>query len=112
MLATFGAPVIESYGMTEAAHQMASNPLPPAARKPGIVGIAAGPEVAIMSEEDGRLLSPGETGEIVIRGPNVTAGYDFRLGPALNLSGFVRGSYVRSDIDAYAEQGGLVFDLA
>ncbi len=42
---TFGCPVIESYGMTEAAHQMASNPLPPRARKPGSVGIAAGPEV-------------------------------------------------------------------
>ena len=45
---TFDAPVIESYGMTEAAHQMASNPLPPQARKPGSVGIAAGPEVAVM----------------------------------------------------------------
>ena len=50
--ATFRCPVIESYGMTEAAHQMASNPLPPRARKPGSVGIAAGPEVAIMA--DGR----------------------------------------------------------
>ena len=46
------APVIEAYGMTEAAHQMASNPLPPGARKPGTVGLAAGPEVAIM--DDGR----------------------------------------------------------
>jgi len=43
----FKAPLIESYGMTEAAHQMASNPLPPLARKPGTVGRAAGPEVAI-----------------------------------------------------------------
>ncbi len=47
----FGAPVIESYGMTEASHQMTSNPLPPRARKPGSVGVAAGPEVAIMSED-------------------------------------------------------------
>ena len=61
---TFNAPVIESYGMTEAAHQMAANPLPPRARKPGSVGVAAGPEVG-----------PGETGEVVIKGPNVTAGY-------------------------------------
>ena len=45
---TFGCPVIESYGMTEAAHQMASNPLPPAARKPGTVGVAAGPEIAML----------------------------------------------------------------
>ena len=45
---TFRVPVIEAYGMTEASHQMCSNPLPPAARKPGSVGLPAGPEVAIM----------------------------------------------------------------
>ena len=71
----FGAPVIESYGMTEAAHQMASNPLPPHERRPGCVGIAAGPEVAIMAP-DGEMLAPGEVGEIVIRGDNVTQGYE------------------------------------
>jgi len=73
--ATFGCPVVEAYGMTEAAHQMASNPLPPAKRKPGTVGVAAGPEIAIMDNE-GNLLPPLSTGEIVIRGPNVTAGYE------------------------------------
>ena len=72
--ATFGAPVIEAYGMTEAAHQMASNPLPPAPRKPGTVGIAAGPEIAVVDGSQ-RFLAAGETGEIVIRGSNVTAGY-------------------------------------
>jgi acyl-CoA synthetase (AMP-forming)/AMP-acid ligase II len=71
----FGAPLIEAYGMTEATHQMSSNPLPPAVRKPGTVGIAAGPEIAIMGE-GGALLPRGGTGEIVIRGPNVTAGYE------------------------------------
>jgi len=70
----FRAPVVEAYGMTEAAHQMASNPLPPRARKPGSVGVAAGPQVGIM-DEAGELLEPGETGEVVIQGPNVTAGY-------------------------------------
>ncbi|MGO4682318.1 acyl--CoA ligase [Hyphomicrobium sp. 2TAF46] len=70
----FGAPVVEAYGMTEAAHQMASNPIG-GVRKPGTVGIAAGPEVAIM-DPDGNLLATGETGEIVIRGGNVTAGYE------------------------------------
>ena len=72
--ATFGAPLIEAYGMTEAAHQMASNPLR-GNRKPGSVGVAAGPEVAVMNDK-GDLMTPGETGEIVIRGPNVTAGYE------------------------------------
>ena len=71
---TFGAPVIEAYAMTEAAHQMCSNPLPPEARKPGCVGPAAGPEVAIM-DDGGLPLDVGEEGEIVIRGPNVTTGY-------------------------------------
>jgi oxalate---CoA ligase len=71
----FGAPLVESYGMTEATHQMASNPLPPGVRKPGSVGLAAGPEVAIMGE-DGAVLKQGEIGEIVIRGANVTAGYE------------------------------------
>ena len=70
---TFDAPVIESYGMTEAAHQMTSNPLPPRQRKAGTVGVAAGPEVSII-DEDGNLLAPGSTGEVVIRGPNVTSG--------------------------------------
>ena len=65
--ATFRCPVIESYGMTEAAHQMASNPLPPATRKPGSVGPAAGPEVAIMAE-DGSLMPADTVGEIVNRG--------------------------------------------
>ncbi len=72
--AAFGAPVVEAYGMTEAAHQMASNPIG-GVRKPGTVGIAAGPEVAIM-DPDGNLLATGEMGEIVIRGDNVTAGYE------------------------------------
>ena len=71
---TFHCPVIESYGMTEAAHQMTSNPLPPAARKAGSVGLAAGPEVRLMDASGGFVANGGE-GEIVIRGPNVTAGY-------------------------------------
>jgi acyl-CoA synthetase (AMP-forming)/AMP-acid ligase II len=72
--AAFGAPLIEAYGMTEAAHQMASNPLK-GVRKPGAVGLAAGPQIAIMGE-DGALLKAGEIGEVVIQGPNVTSGYE------------------------------------
>lgn len=91
---TFGCPVIESYGMTEAAHQMASNPLPPAARKPGSVGIAAGPEVAIM-DPDGNLMEQGATGEVVIRGPNVTAGYE--ANPKANAENFTNGWFRTGD---------------
>lgn len=71
---TFGAPVIEGYGMTEAAHQMASNPLPPRAQKPGSVGVAAGPEVRVAHEIEDRLVEG--IGEVVISGPNVTPGYE------------------------------------
>lgn len=70
----FGTPVIESYGMTEAAHQMASNPLPPGQQKPGVVGIAAGPQVRVADEDHDRLADG--TGEVVISGPNVTPGYE------------------------------------
>ncbi len=74
LAATFNAPVIEGYGMTEAAHQMASNPLPPRAQKPGSVGVAAGPQVRIAHEVENRLIDG--IGEIVISGPNVTPGYE------------------------------------
>ncbi|MCC6710326.1 MAG: AMP-binding protein [Gammaproteobacteria bacterium] len=70
----FACPVLEAYGMTEAAHQMTSNPLPPAPRKAGAVGLPAGPEVRTL-HADGRFSAAGEEGEIVIRGPNVTRGY-------------------------------------
>ncbi len=71
---TFGSPVIEAYGMTEAAHQMACNPLPPRAQKPGAVGVEAGPKVRVAHEIENHLIDG--TGEIVISGPNVTAGYE------------------------------------
>ena len=73
---TFGVPLVESYGMTEASHQMASNPLPPRAQKPGAVGVPAGPEVRIAHEADPLLLDDDATGEVVISGPNVTPGYE------------------------------------
>ena len=98
----FGAPLIESYGMTEATHQMASNPLPPAVRKPGSVGVAAGPEVAIMGE-DGSLLPRGATGEIVIRGPNVTAGYESN--PKANAEAFTNGWFRTGDQGMMDEDG-------
>jgi len=71
---TFGAPVIEGYGMTEATHQMASNPLPPRAQKPGSVGVEAGPMVRIAHEVEDHLVEG--VGEVVISGPNVTPGYE------------------------------------
>lgn len=70
----FGCPVIEAYGMTEAAHQIASNPLPPGARIAGSVGFAAGPEIAIANGEGGHV-AQGEIGEVIVRGPTIMGGY-------------------------------------
>jgi acyl-CoA synthetase (AMP-forming)/AMP-acid ligase II len=80
--------------MTEAAHQMASNPLPPRVRKPGTVGPAAGPEIAIMDDK-GAILGEGETGEVVIRGRNVTPGYD--KNPEANAKSFTDGWFRTGD---------------
>ena len=102
--ATFGAPVIEAYGMTEASHQMASNPLPPRKRFAGSVGVAAGPEIAIMAD-GGALLPPGELGEVVIRGPNVTDGYE--ANPEANAKGFTNG-WFRTGDQGYLDQEGYL----
>jgi acyl-CoA synthetase (AMP-forming)/AMP-acid ligase II len=100
----FAVPVIESYGMTEASHQMASNPLPPRAHYPGCVGVAAGPEIAIMGE-DCTVLAAGELGEVVIRGPNVTAGYENN--PEANAKGFTNGWFRTGDQGVFDEAGYL-----
>lgn len=100
----FNAPLIESYGMTEAAHQMASNPLPPANRIPGSVGIAAGPEIAIM-DTDGKLLASGVIGEVVIRGENVTLGYENN--PKANAEAFTNGWFRTGDQGMLSSDGYL-----
>ena len=100
----YGCPVIEAYGMTEASHQMASNPLPPRARKPGTVGLAAGPEVGIM-DTDGQLLPATREGEIVIRGMNVTRGY--AKNPAANESAFTDGWFRTGDLGFLDPEGYL-----
>jgi oxalate---CoA ligase len=102
---TFGVPVIESYGMTEAAHQMASNPLPPRTRKPGSVGLATGLEVAIL-DEAGETLASGRTGEVAIRGPNVTCGY--ANNPEANATAFCRG-WLRTGDQGHLDGEGYLF---
>ncbi len=105
MEAMFRALVIEAYGMTEAAHQMASNALPPGRRKPGSVGVAAGPEVAVM-DDAGNLLRRGAAGEVVIRGPNVTAGYE--KNPEANERSFTNG-WFRTGDEGYLDEDGYLF---
>ncbi len=101
--AVFHAPVIEAYGMTEATHQMASNPLN-GARKPGSVGLAAGPEIAVM-DEAGRLVGRGKIGEVVIRGDNVTLGYENHQ--KANAEAFVNGWFRTGDQGVIDAEGYL-----
>jgi acyl-CoA synthetase (AMP-forming)/AMP-acid ligase II/acyl carrier protein len=101
----FDVPVIEAYGMTEASHQISSNPLPPRERKAGSVGLAAGPQVSIM-DDHGNLLGAGELGEIVVRGTNVMSGY------ASDLQGikdsFLDG-WLRTGDQGYVDDEGYLF---
>ena len=103
--AMFQAPVVEAYGMTEASHQMASNPLPPAVRKPGSVGIAAGVDIAIM-DEAGQMLEQGQRGEIVIRGAGVTAGYENN--PEANAKAYTDG-WFRTGDQGYLDDDAYLF---
>jgi acyl-CoA synthetase (AMP-forming)/AMP-acid ligase II len=101
----FGVPAIEAYGMTEASHQITSNPLPPRGRKAGSVGMAAGTEVAVM-DESGNLVAAGETGEIVIRGANLTQGYENN--PAANDGAFTNG-WLRTGDQGYLDADDYLF---
>jgi acyl-CoA synthetase (AMP-forming)/AMP-acid ligase II len=87
-------PVLEAYGMTEASHQMCSNPLPPRARKAASVGPGTGVKVGIM-DDDGNILPSGELGEVVIQGPNVIGGYENN--PEANAKSFTNGWFRTGD---------------
>jgi acyl-CoA synthetase (AMP-forming)/AMP-acid ligase II len=103
--AAFGAPVLEAYGMTEAAHQMASNPLPPGARLPGSVG--PGTDVGITIRDDrGRELPAGERGEVCIHGPNVITGYENN--PEANATAFFEGGWFRTGDQGILDANGYL----
>jgi acyl-CoA synthetase (AMP-forming)/AMP-acid ligase II len=103
MESILGAPVIESYSMTEAAHMMATNPLPPKTRKPGTVGYGFGVEIGIM-DEAGKLLSEETLGEVVVKGANVIDGYENN--PDANGTAFVNG-WFRTGDQGIIEEGYL-----
>ena len=103
----FGVPVLEAYGMTEASHQMASNPLPPEPRFAGSVGKGTGVGIAILDERGG-LLDPGEAGEVAIRGPNVTDGYENNS--QANAESFTDGWFRTGDLGSL-DAGGYLWLL-
>jgi acyl-CoA synthetase (AMP-forming)/AMP-acid ligase II/acyl carrier protein len=101
--ALFGVPVIDTYGMTEAATQIAANPLQ--RQKPGSVGRPAGPEIAILDSK-GRRLPSGKRGEIALRGPTITRGYDNDA--AATASAF-RDNWFRTGDLGYLDAEGYLF---
>ena len=111
----YGAPVLEAYAMTEAAHQMTSNPLPHRGkRQPGSVGIGQGVEVRILDDQ-GKEVPPGAEGEICIRGDNVTKGYinnEKANKEAFTAGGFFRtGDQGKKDKDGYVTITGRIKEL-
>ena len=104
LVSVFGCPVIEAYGMTEAAHQMTSNPLGVGRQKAGFVGIATSPEVCILDVE-GKAQPQGKEGEVCIKGDNVTQGYENN--PEANASSFSGGWFRTGDQGYFDAEGYL-----
>lgn len=102
---TFNAPVLEAYAMTEASHQMTSNPLPPGKRQPGSVGIGQGVEIKIL-DDSGNEVPQGKEAEICIRGENVTKGY--LNNPAANASSFHKNGFFRTGDQGKQDPDGYV----
>ena len=100
----FGVPVVEAYGMTEAAHQVATNPLPPLVRKPGSAGMATGLEMAVLDRQGSRQ-PPGTIGEIALRGPRLFTGYENN--PEANERSFTGGWFLTGDLGFLDEEGYL-----
>lgn len=103
--ALFGVPVLEAYGMTEASHQMACNPLPPGQRKAGSVGLPVGTRIAVI-DDGGNQVGPGHVGEIVIQGENVMKGY--LANDEANAVSFV-GDWFRTGDQGYLDEDGYLF---
>ena len=99
---TFGVPVIEGYGLSESALYLTNNPL--GKTKLGSVGISVGSELQIMGRE-GELLSLGERGEIVVRGPNIISGYENN--PVANANSFKDGWFRTGDLGHLDAEGYL-----
>jgi oxalate---CoA ligase len=100
----FGAPVLEAYGLTEAAHQVASNPLPPRPHKPGTVGFGTGVELAII-DETGRHLPANRPGEVIVRGADVMRGY--RNNPQATAAAFIDG-WLRTEDSGLLDDDGYL----
>jgi acyl-CoA synthetase (AMP-forming)/AMP-acid ligase II len=109
----FGVPFVEAYGMTEAAHQMTSNPLPPRHRKAGSVGVGTGIRISVM-DKDGNHLGTNQRGEIAIQGASVFRGYENN--PEANARALIHGWFRTGDEgylddDCYLHLTGRIKDI-
>ena len=100
----FACPIVEAYGMTEATHQMTSNPLGANMQKAGFVGIVTSPAVCVMDQQ-GVQKQTGEEGEVCIKGDNVTPGYENN--PEANSASFTDGWFRTGDQGLIDDDGYL-----
>lgn len=100
-------PLVQAYGMTEAAHQMASNPLPPAERRHSSVGLATGTQIAILNDE-WHAMGAGEVGEVAVRGDSVVDGY--LDNPEANAASFGDGWFRTGDLGSLSDDGYLTLE--
>ncbi|HKE15003.1 MAG TPA: non-ribosomal peptide synthetase, partial [Kofleriaceae bacterium] len=103
--ALFGVPVLQAYGMTEASHQIACNPLPPGRTRAGSVGLPTGTEIRIVGE-GGRVLARGQRGEVCIAGRGLFGGYADN--PEANRASFLDG-FFRTGDEGYLDEDGYLF---
>ena len=101
----FGVPVIETYGISEAACQVTANPLPPAQRKSGSAGRPVGTELRIVDDR-GTSLPGGTIGEVIITGDNVFGGY--LDNPVADREALRRGWFHTGDL-GYLDDEGFLF---
>ncbi len=101
---TFKVPVIESYGMTEASHQMTSNLLPPANRKIGSVGVPSGIKLKIV-DNSFKKMKENEVGEILIKGKSIFKKYI--ASKEINSNSFIKGWFRTGDLGNLDKDGYL-----
>jgi acyl-CoA synthetase (AMP-forming)/AMP-acid ligase II len=105
--ATFCAPVVCAFGMTEATHQVATTGIDPVenpAATTGLVGRSTGPEIRIAGT-DGQPMPAESVGEVWLRGPTVVRGY---LGdPAITAANFSDGWLRTGDLGSLSPAGDL-----